>query len=309
MKFIVTIDTECDCSPTWHVSDPVAFKGVREGVRGILQPLFDFLEIKPVYFLSHEVMEDVESWDYFSTIALRCELATHLHAGFMEPQKRKDEMAGCVRYEMQRQYQYEIEYAKMKKLTGLFEKKFSKKPFSFRAGRYGVGHSTGRILMELGYKVDSSVTPHIHWKDPYVKNTPNFIGLPEEPYRVSETGDIWKRGSASLLEVPITIRPLPRKWSRFWRKEVAWFRPWSSSTEVLKGMLDIAMRREQEESKEQVMVMMFHNMEVIPAASPYPQTMQDVLHYVASLKETLEYAREIGGENSTLEHCYWEVAI
>lgn len=304
MYIIVSIDTECDCSPTWHVSSPVTFKGVTIGIKNILQPLFDDLEVKPVYFLSHEVMEDDESREVLRNISNRCELASHLHSAFIEPQKRQGFMEGVMRHEMQRQYAYEIEYAKMKKLTDLFVHCFGQTPVSFRAGRYGIGSNTGKILMELGYKVDSSVTPHIHWKDPYVKDAPNFIGLPEDPYWVSESGDIWIRGKGTLLEVPISIRVAPRILSRFWRKQVCWFRPWVTSTESMKKMLDVGLHKEQALGQEQAMVMMFHNMEVIPAASPYPQTGKDVQNYVASLKETLVHAKKIGARSITLENFY-----
>ena len=304
MKLIVSIDTECDCSPTWHVSSPVTFKGVTIGIKDMLQPLFDDLGVKPVYFLSNEVMEDDESRETLCQIADRCELASHLHAPYIEPQKKQGSMAGSMRYEMQRQYSYEIEHSKMQNLTDLFFRCFGQAPVSFRAGRYGIGPNTGKILMELGYKVDSSVTPHIHWKDPYVKNAPDFIGLPEEPYWVCESGNIWIRGKGPLLEVPISIRLAPRILTRFWRKQVCWFRPWVTSAQSMKKMLDAGLHQEQSLGKEQVMVMMFHNMEVIPAASPYPQTATDVQSYLASLKETLAYAKKIGAKSITLEGFY-----
>lgn len=304
MYIIVSIDTECDCSPTWHLSSPVTFKGVTIGIKDILQPLFDDLGVKPVYFLSHEVMEDDESREVLRHIANRCELASHLHSAFIEPQKRQGSMEGVMRHEMQRQYSYEVEYGKMKNLTDLFVRCFGQPPASFRAGRYGIGPNTGKILTELGYKVDSSVTPHIRWKDPYVKDAPGFIGLPEDPYWVCDSGDIWKRGKGPLLEVPICIRLAPRILTRFWRKQVCWFRPWVTSTESMKKMLDAELEKEQTLGKEQVMVMMFHNMEVIPAASPYPQTETDVLAYVTALKETLTYAKKIGARNTTLDAFY-----
>ncbi len=37
---VVTIDTECDKSPTWHNSNPLTFKSIIEGVPELLTPLF-----------------------------------------------------------------------------------------------------------------------------------------------------------------------------------------------------------------------------------------------------------------------------
>ena len=200
MKFIVSIDTECDYTPNWDISSPMTFRGVMEGIGEILQPLFDERGVRPVYFVSHEVMEDTESRALLKEISGRCELASHLHPGFMPPEKRKDSMAGSKRSEMQFQYSYETEHAKVKNLTELFERSFGFRPVSFRAGRYGIGKHTGRILMELGYAVDSSVTPHIRWKDPFVPNAPDFSTLPEQPYTICWEGNIWQPGDGPLLD-------------------------------------------------------------------------------------------------------------
>jgi hypothetical protein len=270
------------------------------GIGKILQPLFDEFGVKPVYFVSHEVMEDDDSREYLCSIADRCELAAHLHAGFINPDKRGESMAGILRHEMQHQYSLDVERAKMKNLTELFMRSFGMSPHSFRAGRYGIGHNTGKILMELGYKVDSSVTPHIRWKDPYVEDAPDFSMLPEQPYKVCESGDIWRSGTGPLLEVPITIRLWRRKLSRFWRKQVKWFRPWYSSSEDLCAIMDKESRKEQTTGAESLLVMMFHNMEVIPGTSPYPQTEGDVAQYLRALRCAFSHAGKLGAKFSTM---------
>jgi hypothetical protein len=246
-------------------------------------------------------MEDGESLDCLRSISGRCELAAHLHAAFIEPDKRDGAMAGTIRFEMQRQYSYDVEYAKMKNLTELFRRSFGTSPHSFRAGRYGIGHNTGKILMELGYKVDSSVTPHIRWRDPYVADAPDFSKLSETPYRVCESGDIWTPGDGPLIEVPITIRPWKRRLSRFWRRQVRWFRPWYSSSEDLRAIVDNESRKEQIVGAESLLVMMFHNMEVIPGASPYAQTEADALEYVDSLRFLLSYVNKFDIKSLTMK--------
>jgi hypothetical protein len=306
MRLIVSIDTECDCNKTWNVSSPITFKGVSEGIIRVLQPLFDEFGVKPVYFVSHEVMEDSESLECLRSISDRCELAAHLHAGFIEPDKRSGSMAGVSRHEMQRQYPFDIERAKMKNLTELFNRSFGMYPHSFRAGRYGIGRNTGKILMELGYKVDSSVTPHIRWRDPYVVNAPDFSKLPETPYRVCEAGDIWTPGNGSLIEVPITVRSWGRRLSRFWRKQIRWFRPWYSSSEDLYAIIDKESQKEQIVGAESLLVMMFHNMEVIPGMSPYPQTDAEVGDYVSSLRKVFVLCKNNDTRCITFQDLYEE---
>ncbi len=306
MQLMVSIDTECDCSQTWNLSSPLTFRGVTVGIRDILQPLFDKHALFPVYFLSHEVIEDTESLECLKEISGRCELASHLHVGFIDPEKRTDEMAGAVRYEMQYKCSREVEYAKLENLTKLFVECFGVQPISFRAGRYGASHATGAILMKLGYKVDSSVTPHIRWRDHYVGEGPNFIGLREQPYRVSEQGDIWQVGKGALIEIPITVRRYRRRLSRFWRPNLRWFRPWYTKKEDLQSMIDTELRVEQKTGKEHLLVMMFHNMEVIPGASPYPKTEADVASYVDALDSVLTHAEKCGIRFTTMKDFYLE---
>ena len=67
---------------------------------------------------------------------------------------------------MQGDYPPEIERGKLAALTELFRKRIGYSPTSFRAGRFGIGHDTGRWLFELGYLVDSSVVPHVCLRNP-----------------------------------------------------------------------------------------------------------------------------------------------
>lgn len=79
----------------------------------------------------------------------------------------------------------------LEQLTSLYERAFGTQPCSYRAGRYGMSDKTLTALGELGYKVDSSVTPHVDWS---AQGGPDYRLCPNRPY--------WDRG---ILEVPITI--------------------------------------------------------------------------------------------------------
>ena len=63
----------------------------------------------------------------------------------------------------QRDYPPDVEAAKLRDLTELFSRTFGRSPTSFRAGRFGIGPHSIPILEELGYLVESSVTPHMDW--------------------------------------------------------------------------------------------------------------------------------------------------
>jgi len=50
-----------------------------------------------------------------------------------------------------------------------------------------------------------------------------------------------------------------------------------------------------------VLNMMFHSMEVIPKASPYPQSAADVMKFTEQLKQTLDWCSNQGFLFSTLK--------
>lgn len=53
----------------------------------------------------------------------------------------------------------QLEFDKIAALTDQIEKSFGKRPIVYKAGRYGVGPNTLRILSELGYLMDLSPSP------------------------------------------------------------------------------------------------------------------------------------------------------
>jgi len=88
----------------------------------------------------------------------------------------------------------EIEREKILRLTQAIEQNIGVRPRIYRAGRYGVGHATSRILTELGYEIDVSVKPRTDlssWLGP------DFTECPLAPY--------WCGPQSRLLEVPLTI--------------------------------------------------------------------------------------------------------
>src|SRR5207302_665631 len=54
----------------------------------------------------------------------------------------------------------ELERDELHQLRRIIQENIGTRPRIYKAGRYGVGHSTARILTELGYEIDLSVVPH-----------------------------------------------------------------------------------------------------------------------------------------------------
>jgi hypothetical protein len=70
--------------------------------------------------------------------------------------------------------------------------RFATHPQIYRAGRYGAGLETRRILEGLGIPIDSSVRPLFDYSD---QGGPNYAECPLEPY--------WIR-DGNLIELPLT---------------------------------------------------------------------------------------------------------
>jgi hypothetical protein len=283
---MVTIDTECDHDPRWVRSKPLGFRSINEGLPDLLQPAFESVGAVPTYLLTVEVMEDAASVRTLQQLKGRYEYGTHLHSAFIEPEKKHFDYAGVDSPDFQTHCAPEVEHAKLANLSDLFERCFGRRPTSFRAGRYGAGVNTISSLERLGYLVDTSVTPYIRW--PHPDGPVDYRGAPEQPYFVSPESLARPGPRRPLLEVPVTMKPRLLRSPR-------WFRPWFATVEQMKTIIDYQLRRHAAEPLV-VLNMMFHSMEVTPAATPYPQTEGDVRRFIDDMCAGLAYCRQLGAQ-------------
>jgi hypothetical protein len=282
----VSIDCECDKGPGWRTRKPLAFTAVTLGIKDRLQPLFRQFRAKPTYLLSPEVVRDAASLDALAVLDGEAELGTHLHAEFAEPEAFEPEVTSAI----QSRYDRETERQKLGYLTRLFEGAFGHPPRSFRAGRFGIGRHSLGLLQELGYAVDSSVTPHKDW---------TRIGAPEAAFRNAPTQPYWPvlddpavaaDAPGSLLEVPVTIRP-----GRFGRLlgrwiEPYWLRPTRTGAARLIGIAREEIAEARPAGRPIVLNCMFHNVEVVAGASPYAATDAEALAIMERLSALLAWA-------------------
>ena len=293
-RLLVTIDTEVDKGRTWRISDPPTFDSVTAGIPQLLSPLFDEFGVIPTYLLSAEVIEDPSASAVLASLGSRAELGTHLHGEFVDPRRRLDQsnMAGALADDVQCEYDRELEAAKLRSLTNLFEGRFGRSPLSFRAGRFGLSRHTHSILAELGYTVDSSVTPGLIWR--YDRATLDFRGWTSAPMWVDT-------GGGRLLELPVGIisggpaaglvarAPLTigrgLRWVLGDRARHLWLRPsWTQGAGLIRYV---------ERSTDALLVLMFHSMEIVPGASPYAATEQDVARILSSLRSLFEHCARL----------------
>lgn len=292
---LISIDTECDKGPGWKLQQPMAFENITKGLPQTLEPLFEGLSLKPTYLLSPEIIQHGESIAYFKSLR-NVELGTHLHLEFIEPEAnwKADRTKG-----IQADLSSQLEFEKLKNLTDLFTTAIGYAPLSFRAGRFGIGRHSFTHLQQLGYRVDSSITPFkTHYYESGTIN--NFWGKPSYPYRIS---------NSDLIQVPVSIANEDFSRLPLWvlrnvedkrtlskrilgrlgyKSKSSWFRPHRNDG---KGLIHVAEQliRATPSHKIPVLNMMFHSNEILAGASPYCQTDEEVQAYLKALEEVFAF--------------------
>ena len=300
---VITIDTEIDRSPDGTVSKEETYRSVLEGIPDRLDPLFLTHDAKATYLVSGEVLERDDCVDVLRSLK-HAETGTLLHGEMVEPFRAEGELGGRAFGQMQSYYGERLERMKMTVLTDLYRERIGRRPVVFRAGRFGAGESTAHILHDLGYKVDSSVTPGIDWDTP--EGRADFTFSPSQPYRVD--GNIAAPGNGELLEVPITVRSgwmrramhltpdwsMARKANRLMNKVFlsSWFRP---SFQTDRQMI-AAGRYELKRSADKELVvlnLMLSSTESVGGASLSAPNEDDCHELLTRLNTALTWARDM----------------
>jgi hypothetical protein len=300
---VISIDTEPDCSGDWRYSDPLTFRGVDIGISERLHPLFLEFGLVPTYLINNVVLEDGPSIKVLRNLPGDYELGTHLHPEFIAPDKKYDQYAGKKGSANCCFYPPEIESEKIAGITTLFANAFGYRPTAFRAGRYSAGLNTMQSLCNEGYRVDTSVTPHVRWDDASREQPVDFSQAPEQPYFMDSSSMITEDPGGQLLQVPISIALQKRNalkeflvsgggWRHPRRQHRAiWLRPWYSPAEQLIGIARQYIQRYSDRPAV-VLNMMFHNVEVLPGLSPYTSTEEDCRRYLEDLRRFFAFCQE-----------------
>lgn len=288
--FVITIDTEADHSPDWTKSDPLTFNSVIHSIPGSLEPLFKEYGAIATYLLTTEVLEDANAVDVIKKLN-GCELGTHLHPEYIEPDKKFMKYKGTYSTEFSNNLDAGIEKNKLDNLTKLFEEKIGYRPVVYRGGKFGFSENTALSLAGLGYLVDTSVTPRVSWRN---IGGPDFRKLPDQPYFIKD-----ENKKNLLLEVPVSIM-FTNVIYRLLNRPV-WLRPSFNSPAEMKSLILRFIRRHAS-SGILVLNMMFHSMEFYPGASPYSRNQEDCDRLIDRVDFILKYCGDIGVEFCKLSH-------
>jgi hypothetical protein len=154
--------------------------------------IFDKYGIKPVYVADFPVVSQKDGIQPLRELLDddKCVLGAHLHPWVNPP---FDERV-CNRNSYPGNLPEALEREKLRILTDRIGESFGVRPVVYKAGRYGAGFNTGRILDELGYEIDTSV---LSWTDLRFDEGPDFSHCDSSPY--------WFGRGRRLLEIPMTV--------------------------------------------------------------------------------------------------------
>lgn len=202
-RIVVTVDTEAD--DQWRHGAPLTTGNV--GWWAPLQELCDRHGARPTYLVTSEIATDDDAVAFLAPRAAdgTAEVGAHLHPWTTPP---FGEAPGLRHNDPAHVYPCRLEAglleAKLATLTAQVRDRFGVVPAAFRAGRFGIDAVVGRMLADLGYVVDSSVTPFVSWAAndaTPADGGPDFRRQGPYPFRVAGTG------SPGLVELPVTVLP------------------------------------------------------------------------------------------------------
>jgi len=316
MYLLITIDTEED--DAWSGRQRIGTENVLYLPR--FQSLCERFGYRPTWLTTEPVLSDPRFAESLgaSVSAGNAEIGAHLHPWSCAPFPD-----GQLPDQSEQVYPHELceaEFrAKMERIVGLIRERFGQPPVSYRAGRWGFVREHVPWLLELGIRIDCSVTPHMSWHRHIGKRGGkggvDYRGAPRLPYWL-DPADILSPGRGEMLELPLTVSflrgPLGgailRPWADRFRytplgallHRVGWtaipFRPWPGrSTEVLLGFLPEAKR-----ARLPYLMLMFHSSELMPGGSPYNRDADDVERMYVQLETLFGKLRTHGVEGATL---------
>jgi len=317
--FLITIDTEGDnlwANKTTTITTTNAHFLPR------FQSLCESYGLKPTYLTDYE-MATAKSFQEFGLDILKrnvAEIGMHLHAWNTPPLVPLTEN-DYVYHPYLIEYQTNVMREKMAFMTQLLQDIFGVKIISHRAGRWSFNTTYARLLLEYGYRVDCSVTPHTSWRsilgDPAQKGGTDFSRFPEKDYFV-DLNDISRPGDSLLLEVPVTILSgrlathpailsllgkIPvalRAWNYFF--PAYWLRP---TRKNLKHLLSIV--RHVLQHRGTYVEFMLHSSELMPGGSPYFATATDIERLYSDLKTLFEFIRGRFRAATLKEYYQWKL--
>jgi len=302
---VVVVDTEAEFD--WVRQRPRRAMGVTS-VKSQMQAqrIFERYQVRPTYVLDYPVSSTPEGYEFIRDLyrSGACEVGAHLqpwdNPPFFERKTDENSYPGNLPLELERE--------KLTRLTRSIEENVWVRPRIYKAGRYGVGRATARILAELGYEIDMSVVPGT---DLSRKLGPDFTHCRSGPY--------WFGKDPALLEIPLSIGytglladtgamayaltmnerlkalHVPGVLARLRLIERISLTPEGVSFEEQRRLTRVLLRK-----GHRVFNFTYHSPSLVPGNTPYVKNQADLRTFLGRIERYLEFfAGEVSGRGAT----------
>jgi hypothetical protein len=303
--FLITIDTEGD--DLWSKPREIGTRNAEALPR--FQELCEKYQLRPTYLVNWEMATCPSFIELGRSMVQRSmgEIGMHLHAWNSPP---LDALTADDFTHQPYLYDYpeKLMRAKVQHMTETLEDTFGLRMVSHRAGRWGLDATYTKVLVEAGYRVDCSVTPHVDFRaqmgDPGGRGGPDYRSYPDAAYFL-DAADPSRPGASPLLEVPMTIlsphasrrteslrsalRSVPLVGRRLASAlpRYAWFRPdGRNGGPDLRKLLALA-----EAQRRDYVEFMLHSSELMPGGSPRFPSAESIEALYADLEALFEAAQ------------------
>jgi len=239
--------------------------------------------ICPTYLVDYPVASDPAAVDAMRPLldAGECAIGTQLHPWVNPPFDEELTVANSFVGNLPEA----TEHAKLIALTDRIEAMFGRRPQIYRAGRYGIGANSARLLEAAGYRLDVSVRALFDYS---AEGGPDFSRHDAAPS--------WAGPGRLLLEVPLTAVYAGR--ARRWGP---WLYPAAGRVARARGLLSrsrllsrIALTPEGTplpdalrairtllDEGQRLLSISFHSPSIVPGHTPYVRDMADLRRFYA----------------------------
>ncbi len=295
-NFIVTVDTEGDNLWDWKPGKEITTENTLYIPR--FQELCEKYGFMPVYLTNYEMAKDDRFVAYAGQKAKegKCEIGMHLHAWNTPPEYVLEDRFGGNPYITE--YPAEIIEQKVVTMMNLLQDRFEQPIVSHRSGRWATNDIYFEALVKNGIRVDCSVTPELN-----LSKIPGYSCHCGNDYSKAPKGiyEIYP----GLLEVPMTTKRvrcckagnLPHRIKALlWGAEM-WLRPILDSAAYMQTLTQRVIREDGGDCLE----FMVHSSELMPGASPYFKTKEDIENMYVILENYFVYVSSLGYTGCTLQ--------
>lgn len=263
--------------------------------------------IIPTYVADFPVVEDANAVAVLKTFieSGRALIGAHLQPWVNPPFEEAEEIANTFPGNLP----FSLEYRKLARLTDMIEQRFGVRPIVYKAGRYGLGPATAKILKSLGYEIDASVLPYTNLQ---FRAGPDFSRFPNVPFWFGEGLDLFEapltrdftgmlRGLGPSL-FPYMDHPIAERLhlvgacARLGLLERITLTPEGISLEEQKRLTHALLK-----NGRKVFSFTYHSSSLLPGATQYVRTLGERDAFLEKMDRYFDFfMKEIGGRPATL---------